>query len=376
MRSCGRRRRISPGRSSTADPDDDWIHRREQERVRSRADLHRVAELLRLPTCERKRREREPGRCSARSRRDAELEPVICRVWEDNLGVYGVRKVWHQLQREGHRAARCTVERLMRDLGLQGVSRGRRQRTTIPAAEDNRPKDLVDRQFTPQRLTGCGWRTSPMRLPVRDSPTPRSRVDAFSRFIVGWRVSSTLAAGLALDALEQAIWARQPGRGLVHHSDRGSQYLSIRYTNRLAEAGMRTPRRIGRRLLRQRPRRIRHRSLQNRTHPPPRAMAQPRPDRVRHPRMGPLAPTTAASSNPSRTSPSRTGDPLLQSNESHPSWGGTHTKQSPMNPVRFKVRRGSSGQGPHGRRRQPRPTGPPANALPSATDPRQVRTAR
>ena len=252
---------------------------------------------------EHKRREREPGRCSARSRLDAELEPVIRRVWEDNFGVYGVRKVWHQLQREGHRAARCTVERLMRDLGLRGVSRGRRQRTTIPADEDNRPKDLVDRQFTAP---------APDRLWVADITYAATRsgfaytafvVDAFSRFIVGWRVSSTLAAGLALDALEQAIWARQPGRGLVHHSDRGSQYLSIRYTNRLAEAGMRTLRRIGRRLLRQRPRRNRssastkpnssttegHGTTETRSSTPP--------------SNGSTGSTTAASSNPSGTSP-------------------------------------------------------------------------
>ena len=192
---------------------------------------------------EHKRREREPERCSARSRRDAELRPMIRRVWETNFGVYGARKVWRQLKREGVAVARCTVERLMRLEGLKGVVRGEKRRTTIPDDSAARPADLVDRSFEadgPNRL----WVADITYVPTWSGFAYAALViDAYSRFIVGWRVSGSLRTDLALDALEQAIWARRPDtadpdRGLVHHSDAGSQYLSIRYTNRLAEAGI------------------------------------------------------------------------------------------------------------------------------------------
>ena len=189
---------------------------------------------------EHKRREREPERCSARAKRDGELQPMIRRVWESNYGVYGARKVWRQLQREGVTIARCTVERLMRQEGLKGVVRGEKtRRTTIPEENAARPADLVDRHFEaegPDRL----WLADITYVPTWTGFCYAALViDAFSRFIVGWRVSDSLRTGLALDALEQAIWARRPDPGrLVHHSDRGSQYLSIRYTNRLAEAGI------------------------------------------------------------------------------------------------------------------------------------------
>jgi putative transposase len=175
---------------------------------------------------------------SARALRDEELKAEIARVHRDNFGVYGARKVWRQLGREGISVARCTVERLMGELGLQGVRRGKPRRTTTPDATAPRPADLVDRDFSATR---------PNQLWVADLTYVATWsgfvyvalvVDAFSRFLVGWQASRSLRTDLALDALEMAIWARRGElEGLVHHSDRGSQYLSIRYTERLAEAG-------------------------------------------------------------------------------------------------------------------------------------------
>ena len=177
---------------------------------------------------EHKRREREPERRSARSRRDSELRPQIRRVWESNFGVYGARKVWRQLHREGIGVARCTVERLMRLEGLKGVVRGETKRTTIPDEDAARPADLVDRSFEadrPDRL----WLSDITYVPTWSGFAYVAFViDAYSRFIVGWRVSNSLRTDLALDALEQALWARRPDtadpdRGLVHHSDAGGQ---------------------------------------------------------------------------------------------------------------------------------------------------------
>ena len=157
--------------------------------------------------------------------------------------MYGARKVWRQLQREGVGVARCTVERLMRQEGLKGVVRGETKRTTIPDEDAARPADLVDRIFEadgPNRL----WLADITYVPTWSGFAYAALViDAYSRFIVGWRVSNSLRTDLALDALEQAIWARRPDtadpdRGLVHHSDASSQYLSIRYSMRLAEAGI------------------------------------------------------------------------------------------------------------------------------------------
>jgi putative transposase len=175
---------------------------------------------------------------SARRRRDQQLKVEIRRVYDDNFGVYGARKIWRQLHREGISVARCTVERLMGELGLQGVRRGKPRRTTTPDATAPRPADLVDRDFSATR---------PNQLWVADLTYVASWsgfvyvafiIDAFSRFLVGWQASRSLRTDLALDALEMAIWRRQAQlEGLVHHSDRGGQYLSIRYTERLAEAG-------------------------------------------------------------------------------------------------------------------------------------------
>ena len=187
---------------------------------------------------EHKAREADPSRLSQRALRDAELRVEIERVWKENFGVYGARKVWRQLLREKIDVARCTVERLMRQMGLRGVVRGRKVRTTIPEELADRPADLVQRRFQADR---------PNQLWVADLTyvvTWTGYVyvafitDVFSRRIVGWRVSNSLRSDLALDALEQALHARRDLEQLVHHSDRGVQYLSIRYTERLAEAGI------------------------------------------------------------------------------------------------------------------------------------------
>jgi putative transposase len=187
---------------------------------------------------ERKRQSASPESRSLRRKMDEALRTAIRRVWEDNFRVYGTRKVWRQLRREGFDVARCTIERLMREMGLQGVIRGKRKRTTIAADTDARPLDLVQRRFRADR---------PNQLWVADFTYVATWsgfvyvafvVDVFSRMIVGWRVSSSMSADLTLDALEQALWARKVKGDLIHHSDKGSQYLSIRYTERLAEMGI------------------------------------------------------------------------------------------------------------------------------------------
>ena len=176
---------------------------------------------------------------SARAVKDDKLEAQIRRVYKENFSCYGARKLWRQLRREGNQVARCTVERLMRRIGLQGAVRGKTRRTTIADEAVPRPADLVDRNFTATR---------PNQLWVADLSYVATWsgfvyvafvIDAFSRFIVGWQISRSLRTDLPLDALEMAIWQRKGDlEGLVHHSDRGSQYLSIRYTERLAEAGI------------------------------------------------------------------------------------------------------------------------------------------
>jgi len=188
---------------------------------------------------ERKAREADPSRLPQRAIRDAALREEIERVWKENFEVYGARKVWRQLVREKVEVARCTVGRLMREMGLRGAVRGRKyKRTTIVDEGTQRPADLVRRDFTAKR---------PNQLWVADLTYVATWAgfvyvafvtDVFSRKIVGWRVSNSLRSDLALDALEQALHARPDLDHLVHHSDRGVQYLSIRYTERLAEAGI------------------------------------------------------------------------------------------------------------------------------------------
>ena len=183
---------------------------------------------------------RDQAWLSPRARRDAALMPVVEQVWNANLQVYGADKVWKQMNREGVEVARCTVERLMRRMGLRGVRRGKVVRTTVSDNKAPCPLDKVNRQVRAER---------PNQLWVSDFTYVSTWqgwlyvafvVDVFARRIVGWRVSTSMATDFVLDALEQALYARQPERNssLVHHSDRGSQYVSIRYSERLAEAGV------------------------------------------------------------------------------------------------------------------------------------------
>jgi len=183
---------------------------------------------------------REPSR---RQMRDEELKPEIARVHAANYGVYGARKVWLALNREGIAVARCTVERLMTQLGLTGAVRGKTKRTTIADPAAARPADLVSRRFGPP---------APNRLWVADLTYVSTWsgfayvafvIDAYARRILGWRVASTMATSMVLDAIEHAIWTRQQDgifdlKDVIHHTDRRSQYTSIRFTERLAEAGI------------------------------------------------------------------------------------------------------------------------------------------
>ena len=175
-----------------------------------------------------------------RAKLDAALIPQLQRVWDVNWQVYGADKVWKQMNREGIAVARCTVERLMNKQGLCGVRRGKVVRTTTPDTSAPCPLDRVNRQFTADR---------PNQLWVSDFTYVSTWqgwlfvafiIDVFARRIVGWRVSSSMRTDFVLDALEQALFDRQPQRNasLIHHSDRGSQYVSIRYSERLAEAGI------------------------------------------------------------------------------------------------------------------------------------------
>ena len=184
-------------------------------------------------------RQRNPQLRSARAQRDDGLTADVQRVWHANWQVYGADKVWLQMNREGIRVARCTVERLMKRLGLQGAHRGKKVRTTISDAKAPCPLDRVNRVFKAER---------PNQLWVSDFTYVSTWqgwlyvafvIDVYARRIVGWRVSRTMQTDFVLDALEQALYERQPAPdALIHHSDRGSQYVSIRYTERLAEAGI------------------------------------------------------------------------------------------------------------------------------------------
>lgn len=186
----------------------------------------------------RKALERQPQQASCRKKRDDELLFLIADAWEDSMQLYGARKIWHQLKREGVEVARCTVERLMQRLEIQGVRRGKLHKTTIPDETQDKPLDLVNRQFIAER---------PNQLWVADITYVATWsgfvyvafvIDVYSRYIVGWRVTTSMQTNLILDALEQALWHRGKPKGLIHHSDRGSQYLSIKYTQRLKEAGI------------------------------------------------------------------------------------------------------------------------------------------
>jgi transposase InsO family protein len=183
---------------------------------------------------------RNPSLLSTRAQQDLALKPEIARVFAENFAVYGVRKVWRQMMREGFPAARCTVERLMCEMGLQGGIRGKPMRTTVSDKAAPCPLDHVNRQF---------YAPAPNMLWVSDFTYVAAWagfvyvafvLDTYARRIVGWRASRTAHASFVLDALEQALHDRRPSHraGLIHHSDRGSQYVSIKYTERLAEAGI------------------------------------------------------------------------------------------------------------------------------------------
>lgn len=184
-----------------------------------------------------KTHQQHPERRSTRAKSDDQLAPQVQRVWEQSHRNYGARKVWKQLKRESTPVARCTIERLMKKLCIEGVRRGRRCITTIPSEAVHRPLDLVKREFSANH---------PNQLWVADITYVATWsgfvyvacvIDVFSRYIVGWRVLRHMQTDLILDALEPALWARGKPKGIIHHSDRGSQYLSLRYTDRLAEAG-------------------------------------------------------------------------------------------------------------------------------------------
>jgi len=182
----------------------------------------------------------DPAKLPARARRDITLRTEIQRVYEENFQVYGVRKVWRQLLREEIAVARCTVARLMRTMGLQGVVRGKKVRTTISNAAAPCPLDRVNRQFKAPRPNALWVSDFTYLTTWAGFVYVAFVIDTFARRIVGWRASRTAHAGFVLDALEQALHARRPvrGGGLVHHSDRGVQYVSIKYTERLAAAGI------------------------------------------------------------------------------------------------------------------------------------------
>jgi putative transposase len=187
----------------------------------------------------RKAQKADPGKRSDRAKADDAMSLKIRQVFEDNFGVYGVRKVWHQLRRQGEDVGRDTVARLMKAMGLQGVIRGKPVRTTIQDKKQSCPLDHVNRIFKAER---------PNQLWVSDFTYVRTWkgfvyvafvIDVFSRMIVGWKASTTAHAEFVLEALDQALYARRPAKyKLIHHSDRGSQYLSIKYTEKLADAGI------------------------------------------------------------------------------------------------------------------------------------------
>jgi putative transposase len=225
---------------------------------------------------------------SARALRDEELKTEIARVHAEHLGVYGARKVWRQLHREGIAVARCTVERLMRELGLRGAVRGKTRRTTTPDAAAARPADLVERDFSASR---------PNRLWVADLTYVATWsgfvyvalvVDAFSRFLVGWQASRSLRTDLALDALEMAIWRRQARLEGWCITRTGPANIYLSATPSGWPRPGRSLGRLPRRQLRQCPGRDDHRPVQDRTGPPARPLAGHRRPRVRHPGVGRL----------------------------------------------------------------------------------------
>jgi putative transposase len=209
-------------------------------------DVHGVEPICRVlpiaPSTYREyaARRRDPDRLPPRARRDTVLKAQIHRVWDENFRVYGVRKVWRQLCREGVTIARCTTARLMKQMGIEGVIRGRPVKTTVSNPAAPCPRDKVNRQFRATRPNALWVSDFTYVATWQGFVYVAFVIDVFARRIVGWRVSRTAQTGFVLDALEQALHDRRPVRRdeLIHHSDRGVQYVSIRYTERLAEAGI------------------------------------------------------------------------------------------------------------------------------------------
>ncbi len=281
--------------------------------LRGRFGVEPICRVLELPTSTYyAHKAHQP---SPRQRRDAQLKLEIQRVWKANFEVYGARKVWRQLGREGISVARCTVERLMAELGLRGVVRGKPKRTTIADPQAERPADLVNRQFAA---------LAPNRLWVADLTYVATWggfcyaafiIDAYSRTIVGWRVATTLRTSLALDALEMAIWSRQDApeglEELVHHSDRG---VPIPVGPLHPTPGRRGRGDLGRlqgRQLRQCAGRGDQRALQGRADPPPWSLADRQPGRAGHPRMGAVVEPAPPARRPRSHPTCRTRSQLL-----------------------------------------------------------------
>jgi len=232
------------GRAETDSGRRDGVTTSERDRIkaleRENRQLRQANEILKKASAYFAQAEldRPFRKSSDRAKRDAELRPEMKRVWEDNLSVYGARKLWHAMKREKFDIARCTVERLMRDIGIEGVRRGKKIKTTWPDKALPCPLDRVNRQFRA---------TMPNQLWVSDFTYVSTWqgfvyvafvIDTFANKIVGWRASRSQQTQFVLDALEQALYERRPADNLIHHSDRGSQYLSIKYTERLADAGL------------------------------------------------------------------------------------------------------------------------------------------
>jgi len=181
---------------------------------------------------------RDPDRASDRAKRDRDLRPELLRVWQKNRSVYGARKLWHAMKREKFDIARCTVERLMGDIGIEGVRRGKKVKTTYGQPAELCPLDKVNRQFRASQPNQLWVSDFTFVSTWRGFVYVAFVIDTFANRIVGWKASTSQDTQFVLDALEQALHARRPSENLIHHSDRGSQYVSIKYTERLVDAGL------------------------------------------------------------------------------------------------------------------------------------------
>lgn len=212
--------------------------------IKANRELHGVEPICRVPQIapstfyERLAIERDPDRASDRAKRDAYLRKEMKDVWAKNRSIYGARKLWHAMKRERIEVARCTVERLMRQIGIQGVQRGKKVKTTHGQPADQCPLDKVNRQFRASMPNELWVSDFTFISTWRGFVYIAFVIDTFANRIVGWKAATTKDTQFVLDALEQAIHARRPAEKLIHHSDRGSQYVSIKYTKRLVDAGL------------------------------------------------------------------------------------------------------------------------------------------